>query len=76
MEADFFELYESQPRLNVQLGHNSVADWCIEIWDRTNGKIGERGEPIISLQDCDRKKVFAEAYSKLADYLSETRGGY
>lgn len=76
MEADFFELYERQTRLTVEVGHNSVADWCIEVWDRKLDTVDGRANPIFSLQDCDRKKIFAEAYSKLAGYLSETRGGY
>ena len=76
MENDFFELYERHKFLNVEIGHNQVADWCLELWDRKGDNLGERRKKIITIQHCDRKKVFAKAYELLAEYLSETYGGY
>lgn len=76
MESDFFELYERQDSLNIQIGHNQVADWCLDVFDRKGDAIGQRGEPVVSVSGCDRTKVFAEAYVKLTDYLSDVYGGY
>lgn len=70
MEHDFFELYERQQGLSIEVGHNSVADWVLVVKDRRAGK------DAVFVQDCDRKKVFSEAYYRLAEYLSDTRGGY
>ncbi|WP_299197005.1 hypothetical protein [uncultured Amphritea sp.] len=76
MEHDFFEMYENQGCLSLELGHNSVADWVLVIRDKKDTRIGEQGKQIFQVQSCDRKKVFAEAYHLLTEYLSEERGGY
>ena len=47
--------------------HNSVADWCISIYDRKGKTLSECVTPEIQVQNPTRK---------LAEYLSETRGGY
>jgi|TARA_R110000868_G_scaffold409032_2_gene693749 hypothetical protein len=73
---DFFELYERQSKLSVSIGHNSVADWCIEIHDLKGLKITNRSEPCIKIQECDYKLALAKAYVQLCEYLSKTRGGY
>jgi hypothetical protein len=72
MENDFFNLYEKQNGLELEVGHNSVSDWCLFITD----KASDSRTHAVSVQDCDRKKVFATAYDKLTEYLSENRGGY
>lgn len=73
MEEQFFNLYAGQSGLSLAAGHNPVADWGIEIYDR---KSLDSDDPVVQVSGCDRAKVFAEAYVKLADYLSLTRGGY
>jgi hypothetical protein len=74
MEDDFFKLYERQSLLAVEVGHNSIADYCIRVYDRQGKEYW--GAPIISESGPDRKQVFARAYIALTDYLSNTRGGY
>lgn len=76
MEQDFFDLYAAQSQLAVEVGHNSTADWAIRIYDRENKPLGDWGAPVVQVQHCNRKLAFADAYVKLAEYLSETRGGY
>lgn len=76
MEKDFFELYESQSNLSLEIGHNSIADWCVTIYDTKGKGLVNAGEPVISIQECIRKLAIAKAYAELCDYLSETRGGY
>jgi hypothetical protein len=34
MEKDFFELYEKHDHMELEIGHNSVADYCIEVFDK------------------------------------------
>ena len=46
-----------------------TAFWMICITDKSTQKT-------IMVQHCDRKKVFAMAYDRLTNYLSETKGGY
>ena len=71
MEEKFFDLYENnEGRLRLELEHNSVADWILEIEHKKDKKI------IIKIQECDRTKLFALAYCKLTDFLSENYGGY
>lgn len=71
MEEKFFDLYElHEGRFRLELGHNSVADWCLNIeWRKTK-------KDIVSIQECDRAKLFALAYCQLTDFLSENYGGY
>jgi len=72
MENDFFNLYEKQSNLELEVGHNAVADWCLYITD----KASDSKTHAVFVQHCDRKKVFAMAYDRLTEYLSDTRGGY
>lgn len=76
MEKDFFEMYERQSCLALEVGNNSVADWCIVIYDTTGVKLADAGEPVINEQECVRELAFAKAYAGLCEYLSKTRGGY
>lgn len=76
MENDFFELYERQSLLAVEVGHNSVADWGVHIYERRGKEPGNWGEPVISESGVDREQVFARAYIALTDYLNNTQGGY
>ena len=76
MESDFFDLYQRQSLLALEVGHNSVADWGVHIYERRNKPPGQWGNPVISKSGPDRKKVFASAYIALTEYLSETNGGY
>lgn len=76
MENDFFELYDEQGGFSLEVGHNSVADWCIFIYDRKGRSLSECKKPDISIQECTRKMAFAKAYVEFCEYLSETRGGY
>lgn len=76
MEKDFFELYERYPRLELEVGHNSVADWIIEVYDKRGKEPGDSGRPIVSVQNCTRDLAFAKAYVALAEYFCDKFGGY
>lgn len=76
MEKDFFELYERQSRLALEVGHNGIADWCISIYDGKGKALAECNKPDISIQECSRELAFAKAYAELCEYLSGNRGGY
>jgi hypothetical protein len=69
MEEDFFDLYTRSELLALEVGHNSIADWNIYIYDRRGKEAGNWGSAVIHAQGCDRKLVFAEAYTKLAEYF-------
>jgi hypothetical protein len=75
---EFFDLYEAQSNLSLEVGHNSVADWIVEVKDKKskNAKLGLYNEPIVQTQSCDINLAFAKAYCELAEYLSDNRGGY
>ena len=76
MEKDFFELYERYPNLALEVGHNSTADWIIEVYDKRGKEVGNYGNPIVSVQNCTRDIVFAKAYIALAEYFCDKFGGY
>jgi hypothetical protein len=76
MEKDFFELYARHSLLALEVGHNSIADWNVIVYDRRGKQPGNWGDPAISCSGCHRELVFAEAYTKLAEYFSERMGGY
>jgi len=76
MEKDFFELYERQSCLALEVGHNSIADWCLVVYDTKGKGLADAGEPVVNIQECIRELAFAKAYAELCKYLSETRGGY
>ena len=76
MEKDFFDLYENQSCLALELGHNSIADWCLVIHDIKGKPLGDRGNPCVSVQEASRELAFAKAYAGLCEYLSDARGGY
>ncbi len=73
---DFFRLYGKQTHLALEVGHSSIADWCILIYEQPGKEAGKWGSPVISVQECDVKLAFAKAYVALADYCSEHFGGY
>lgn len=75
MEQAFFDLYEGQDFLSIEVGHSPVVDWTLRVYDRKGLALNERNV-IVSVQDVDRALVFAKAYALLAEYLSEHRGGY
>ena len=75
MEGEFFNLYERQSNLAVEVGHNSIADWCITVYDARGTKLKD-GERVISVQEYDRSLAFEKAYVELTEYLSDKRGGY
>lgn len=75
MENDLFDLYERHGSLVIEVGHNSVADWVIVIYDRKNRSLSD-AKVAVHVGSNIRKTAFADAYLKLVDYLSETRGGY
>jgi|WetSurMetagenome_2_1015567.scaffolds.fasta_scaffold04048_3 hypothetical protein len=76
MEKDFFELYEMKPNLALEIGHNSIADWIIEVYDKRGKEAGNYGKPVVSVQYCTREVAFAKAYVELSEYFSEKFGGY
>ena len=76
MEREFFELYERQGALALEVGHNSVADWCVVVYDRKGKPLAAVDKPSVNVQESDRSKAFAKAYIALCEYLSEARGGY
>lgn len=72
---DVFDLIERNANLAIEVGYNSVADWCVTIYDKKECKLS--GAPkCVSVQECDYRLALAKAYVELCDYLSETRGGY
>lgn len=71
MEKDFFELYSKKDLLALEVGHNSVADWNVIIYDRRGKEAGNWGDPVIHVQGSHRELVFAKAYAELAEYFSE-----
>jgi hypothetical protein len=73
---EFFDLYEAQSNLSLEVGHNSVADWMIFVYDKRGKASGQYGDPVVQTQSCDRNLAFAKAYCELAEYLSDNRGGY
>ena len=75
MENDFFNMYEAQSCLSIEIGHNSVADWCMIVYDRRGTSIKNQKE-VFRIQECDRKMLFSKAYNFLADHLNDARGGY
>lgn len=76
MEKDFFELYSRHELLSLEVGHNSIADWNILVYDRRGKSTGDFGDPVIHVQGSDRELAFAKAYVALAEYFSENFGGY
>ena len=72
MENDFFDLYEKLSNFELEMSHKSDEGWKLNINDKPSDSITYA----VSVQHCDRKKVFAMAYHKLTDYLLETKGGY
>lgn len=76
MEKDFFKLYAAHPLLALEIGHNSIADWGVHVYDRRGKEAGKWGDPVVSVNGCHRELVFAEAYAKLAEYFSERFGGH
>jgi hypothetical protein len=70
----FFDLYERQSNLSLEVGHNSVADWCVIIYDRQAG--ARESKRVILIQECDYELAIAKAHVELCKYLSQTRGGY
>lgn len=76
MEKDFFELYMKHPLFALEVGHNSVADWNVIVYDKRGKPPGDYGEPVVHESGGHREAVFAHAYTKLAAYFSETLGGY
>lgn len=75
MEKDFFELYERNGSLALEVGHNSVADWNVVVYDRKGKSLIETTEPAVHVQESGRETAFAKAYIELTEYLSESRGG-
>lgn len=75
MEKDFFELFERQGGLALEVGYNSVADWCVIVYDRKGAKLAD-ARTAVDVQDCLRETAFARAYVELTEYLSNERGGY
>lgn len=75
MEEQFFNLYENQSSLALEVGHNSIADWCVTVYDRKGTSLKD-SKRVIGVQECDRITAFARAYIELSEYVSENRGGY
>lgn len=75
MEKDFFDLYENQSNLAVEVGHNSIADWCITVYDKSGATLKD-SKQVVFVQECNRILAFSKAYNELCKHLSETRGGY
>jgi hypothetical protein len=76
MEKEFFDLYARQSLFALEVGHNSIADWGVHIYDRRGKASGDWGSPVISETGPDRARVFARAYLAFTEYMSSTRGGY
>ena len=75
MISRFFSLVQGSANITVEVGYNSVSDWCIGIIDKTGCSIGEAGV-VFRCQDCSYDLVFAKAYCALCEYLRERDGGY
>lgn len=66
----------SHPLLALEVGHNSVADWNVLVYDRRGKQPGDYGEPVVHASGCHREAVFAKAYAELVEYFSDKLGGY
>ena len=75
MMNSFFELYERQSNLSLEIGHNSIADWGVRIYD-TQGCLLRDAPVAVYVEDCGYELALAKAYVALCEYLGEKRGGY
>lgn len=72
MEAEFFRIYSiHKHHLDLEVAYSRSTDWSVYVCKRD----GDRAV-VLSTQNCDRTKAFAEAYVKLAEWYSEKFGGY
>ena len=76
MEKDFFEMYSRQTHFALEVGHSSITDWNIGIYDRRGKEAGNWGDPVIHIQESDRILAFAKAYSEFVAYCCDKLGGY
>lgn len=76
MENDFFQLYTQHSLLALEVGHNSVADWRLAVYDKKDKDLGDYGDPVVLVTGTDPKLVFAKGYADLCEYLLKTRDGY
>ena len=72
---ELFSVVENNANLCLEVGYNSVADWCITVYDKSGGSISD-ATMVVSVQECVSDLAFAKAYVQLTDYLSENRGGW
>lgn len=75
MEKDFFELYERQALLTLEVSHNSVSDWSVIICNKMGLPLGD-SEQVVHAQEASRELAFASAFVALTEWLSDERGGY
>lgn len=74
MNSGLFEVYINnyfQNGLGINIGHNSVSDWCVSI---TAHK--DRSKDIVFAQSCDLNLALAKAEVELKEWLIENKGGY
>ena len=72
---ELLELYEQHANLALEIGHNSVVDWNVRIYDKTGTTLKD-APLVVETNDCNYQLALAKAYVDLCEYLSETRGGY
>lgn len=73
-QVDFFDLYQDQSMLALEVGHNGIVDWNIFVWERRGKQPGNWGDPVIQVTNMpSREEAFARAYDALKDYVDETR---
>ncbi len=76
---DFISFFRSclniAPHLCLDVGYSSITDYCISVHEKKS-KSTNWGEPLFTVQSCDWDLVQAEAYCKLAEWMSDNKGGY
>ena len=74
MEKEFFDLFAKHREiLYLNVSYFRSSDWVVSVTDMRSEA---RDVSILSHQGPDRALVFAKAYASLAEWYSETFGGY
>ena len=76
MEKDFFELYLKHPLLRLEVGHSSICDWTIVVFDKRGCDMFDIGKQVLHVDGPHSEAVFAKAYTLLVEYFSEKFDGY
>jgi len=70
---DLFNILKNKDRgYRLEIGYSPIADWGLRLF---YGDVNKQ-HTIFSVEAVETNLLFAEAYCKLAEYMSETFGGY